>query len=52
LLGHTRPDIVGGDVRFWLVHSYLVAYRAGTRPLQIARVISGYRDAEALIRPS
>jgi hypothetical protein len=31
------------------VHSYLVIYRPETRPLQIVRVLSGYRDIATLL---
>jgi hypothetical protein len=32
----------------WPVHSYLVIYRPEIQPLQIVRVLSGYRDIGAL----
>jgi plasmid stabilization system protein ParE len=47
-LGHVRDDLVDESLRVWTVHSYLVIYRPATRPLQIVRVLSGYRDIAAL----
>jgi hypothetical protein len=38
------------DVRFWVVHSYLIAYRAEVTPIQVLRVVSGYRDLGGLLR--
>ena len=35
-------------VRVWTVHSYLVIYRPDARPLQVVRVLSGYRDIATL----
>jgi plasmid stabilization system protein ParE len=42
--GHTRADLATRDVRFWIVHSYVVIYRAEATPIEILRVLSGYRD--------
>jgi plasmid stabilization system protein ParE len=47
-LGHTRDDLADETLRVWTVHSYLVIYRPETRPLQVVRVLSGYRDIAAL----
>lgn len=48
-LGHLREDLTMRPVRFWPVFSYLVVYRAETKPLQILRVLSEYRDLAALL---
>jgi plasmid stabilization system protein ParE len=48
-LGHVRDDLVDESLRVWTVHSYLVIYRPETRPLQIVRVLSGYRDIATLL---
>jgi plasmid stabilization system protein ParE len=48
-LGHVREDLVDETLRMWTVHSYLVIYRPETRPLQIVRVLSGYRDIATLL---
>jgi plasmid stabilization system protein ParE len=43
-LGHARDDLADETLRVWTVHSYLVIYRPDTEPLQVVRVLSGYRD--------
>ena len=45
--GHLREDR-GDDLRAWVVYSYLIIYRPETRPLQVVRVVSGYRDVPKL----
>ncbi len=48
--GHLREDLVPGQsFRFWRVHSYLIVYLPDTRPIAIARVLSGHRDIEAIL---
>lgn len=47
-LGHVRDDLADETLKVWPLHSYLVVYRPDTRPLQIVRVLSGYRDIAAL----
>lgn len=48
-LGHLREDLTDEPLRFWPVHSYLIIYRPGRTPLQIVRVLSGYRDIRDLL---
>jgi plasmid stabilization system protein ParE len=48
-LGHARDDLADEMLRLWTVHSYLVNYRPDTQPLQIVRVLSGYRNVAALV---
>jgi plasmid stabilization system protein ParE len=43
-MGHIREDLADRCYRFWTVYSYLIVYRADATPLQIIRVISGYRN--------
>ena len=43
-LGHERDDLADDVLRAWVVYSYLIIYRPDTTPLQIVRIISGYRD--------
>ena len=47
-LGHQRKDLTpDAEVLFYCVRDYyLVIYRRGTKPLQIARVLHGARDVE------
>jgi toxin ParE1/3/4 len=48
-IGRARSDIGDADLRVWVVFSYIIVYRASTRPLEIVRIIHGARDlAEAL----
>lgn len=48
-LGHRRPDLTRLPVLFWpLMGRYLIVYEA-TRPLNVVRVLSGYRDIAALL---
>ena len=47
-MGHIREDLVDRRHRCWPVYSYLIVYRPDTVPLQIIRVISGYRDIPGL----
>ena len=48
-LGHRREDLTDAKVRFWRVRSYLIVYDPETRPLEILRVLSGFRDLTALL---
>jgi plasmid stabilization system protein ParE len=49
-MGHVRAELAETDVRFWVVHSYLIVYRAEVTPIQVLRIISGYRDLVELLR--
>jgi plasmid stabilization system protein ParE len=42
-LGHTRYDLTRQPLKFWSVHSYLVAYDPATVPLEIVAVCRGLR---------
>ncbi len=48
-MGHRRDDVADETLRFWPVFSYLIVYRPQTDPLEIVRVISGYRDIAVLL---
>jgi plasmid stabilization system protein ParE len=48
-LGHLRLDLTSKAVRFWPVYSYLIVYDPEARPLEVVRVLSGYRDIAALL---
>lgn len=48
-IGHTREDLTDKPVRFFSVRHYMIVYRADSSPLQIARVLSGYRDITSLL---
>ncbi len=49
-LGHVRRDLTSKPVRFWAVHSYLVIYDPDARPLEVVRILSGYRDVATLLK--
>lgn len=49
-LGHLRRDLTSKPVRFWSVYSYLVIFDPDTRPLEIVRILSGYRDVAVLLK--
>lgn len=48
-LGHWRQDLTQHRVRFWpFKWHYLIIYRE-SNPLEIIRVISGYRDLSVIL---
>ena len=49
-LGHLRPDLTSKPVRFWPIYSYLIIYDPATQPLEIVRILSGYRDVASLLK--
>ncbi len=49
-LGHLRRDLTSKPVRFWPVYSYLIIYDPATQPLEVVRILSGYRDVVALLK--
>jgi plasmid stabilization system protein ParE len=49
-LGHLRRDLTSKPVRFWTVYSYLIIYDPASRPLEVVRILSGYRDVATLLK--
>ena len=49
-MGHFRPDLINLPVRFWTVGRFLIIYRSEAAPIQIVRVVSGYRDIARLFK--
>ena len=48
-LGHYRRDLTDRPVRFWTVmRRYMIVYRDRS-PIEIVRVLSGYRDIATLL---
>lgn len=47
-IGHERTDLADETLRVWTLQSYLIIYRPTSRPLEIVRVVSGYRDLVSL----
>jgi antitoxin ParD1/3/4/toxin ParE1/3/4 len=48
-LGHYRKDLADEPLRFWRVYSYLIIYRPESRPLEIVRVLTAYRNVKELL---
>lgn len=49
LLGHKREDLTDKPVRFWpFKWHYLIIY-SDEEPIEIVRVLSGYRDITSLL---
>jgi len=48
-MGHAREDLTPRPVLFWAVHSFLIVYRPETEPLEILRVVSGWRDVSEVL---
>src|SRR5438034_10091941 len=46
-MGHLREDLAGPHVRFCSLYSYLIAYRADRRPIEIWAVVHGARNLDA-----
>lgn len=51
-IGHTRNDVDDPTLRFWTVYSFLIVYRSGQKPLEIARVLHGARNIGQFINES
>jgi plasmid stabilization system protein ParE len=49
-MGHEREELAGMGLKVWTVGNYLLLYRPESKPLEIARVIHGYRDIERAVR--
>lgn len=49
-IGWHREQLTGPDIRWWRVHSYLLAYSPLTKPLRVIRVLHSSRDLERLFR--
>jgi antitoxin ParD1/3/4/toxin ParE1/3/4 len=47
LLGNVREEFTDRPLRFYRVYSYYIIYRPDTSPLDIVRVMSGWRDVPA-----
>ncbi len=48
-IGHLRNDLSAEPLRFWAVRKYLIIYRSDTAPIEIARVLHGARDVQAIL---
>jgi plasmid stabilization system protein ParE len=48
-MGHKREDLTAASVLFFPVYSYLIVYRPGTAPLEVASILHGSRDVQSLL---
>ena len=48
-VGRLMADVADEPLRSWTVHSYLIIYRDGVKPVQIVRVLHGARDIAAIL---
>jgi toxin ParE1/3/4 len=48
--GHWRKSLTDESVKFFPVYSYLIVYRADTKPLQVVSILHGRRDVEQVLR--
>lgn len=49
-MGSRREEFAPGkDLRFWPLYTYLIVYRPSATPLEIARVVSGFRDLTSVL---
>jgi plasmid stabilization system protein ParE len=46
--GHRRSDLTSHPLRFWLVHSYLIAYAPDEDPLLVLAVLHGRRNPRVM----
>ena len=42
--GYLRTNLMSSEVRFSVVGTYVVVYRAEEAPIEILRIVSGHRD--------
>ena len=42
-------DLADEPLRFWRVYTYLIIYRFESKPIEIVRVLSAYRDIRKLL---
>ena len=47
-IGHPRDDLADETLRVWPVYSYLIIYRPVPEPVEIIRIVSGFRELLAL----
>lgn len=47
-MGHPRDDLADESLRVWPILGYLIVYRPDRQPIEVLRVLSGYRDLVAL----
>jgi plasmid stabilization system protein ParE len=48
-IGHIKDKVQPRKFKFWSVYSYQIIYNPESKPLEILRILSGYRDIESLL---
>ena len=49
MIGHKRDDITNFPIRFWTFKWHYVIIYKDVEPIEIVRVLSGYRDIATLV---
>jgi plasmid stabilization system protein ParE len=49
-MGHRREDLTPRLVRFWTIDRYMMIYKPEPLPIEIGRVLSGWRDLPTLLQ--
>ena len=47
-IGHPRDDLADETLRVWPVDTSLIIYRPDKQPIEIIRILSGFRDLQLL----
>ncbi len=47
--GHHRDDLASRDLRFLPVHSSMVVYLSGSRPVEIERILGAAQDIRTIL---
>jgi len=47
--GHTREDLTDEPLRFWPIYTYQIIYIPEPKPIEIVRVLSGYRNIQKIL---
>src|SRR2546421_8765604 len=50
LSGHVRADLTEKPLRFWSVGDYMLVYNPTDKPLEIVRVLHGYRNLASVLK--
>jgi plasmid stabilization system protein ParE len=50
-IGHTRSDVKNSNYRFWVVGTYVIAYRLEKSVLIVSRVLHRARDFRRIFGP-
>lgn len=48
-MGRLRREITHDLLRFWLLYHYVIVYRPDKKPIEIVRILSGFRNIVGLL---